>query len=81
MIQKKFKISYVIMMIIFMFFVITLSTLSYGVPSNAARTPQENNTISNEITTTQENTSNDSTLKKDVTNDDVILTRSNSKHR
>lgn len=77
MIRKKLKISYVIMII----FIITLSTLSYGLPSNAARTPQENTTISNEVTTNMENTSDSSTSKKDATNDDVFLTRCHSKYR
>lgn len=77
MIQKKLKISYVVMII----FIITLSTLSYGLPSNAARTSQGNTTISNEVTTNMENTSDGSTSKKDVTNDDVFLTRCHSNHR
>lgn len=74
MIQKKFKISYVIMII----FIITLSTLSYGLPSDAARTSQENNAVSNEVITNKNNTSDDSTSTKEVTTDDVFLTRCNS---
>ncbi len=77
MIRKKLKISYVIIIVL----IIALSTLSYGVPNNAARTFQENSTVSNEVTTKKENNSESSSSNKDITNDDVFFTRSNGNYR